>query len=51
MRFSIKSYTTDIMDLETGIAMDSTISPIFLVFAMEVIFNAAEGTASLKSGW
>ncbi|KAK3803417.1 hypothetical protein RRG08_021388 [Elysia crispata] len=44
MRFSTNSYTTDWINLEFGIAMGCTISPILLVIAMEVILTAAEGS-------
>ncbi|KAK3750391.1 hypothetical protein RRG08_015884 [Elysia crispata] len=36
MRFSTNSYTTDWINLEIGIAMGCTISPILFVIAMEV---------------
>ena len=45
MRFSTCSYTTDWINLEVGIAMGCTISPILFVMAMEVILKAAEGNA------
>ncbi|GFO03457.1 reverse transcriptase [Plakobranchus ocellatus] len=45
MRFSTNNYTTSWIDLEVGIAMGCTISPILLVMAMEVILKAAEGSA------
>ena len=45
MRFSTNSYTTDWINLEIGIAMGCTISPILFVIAMEVILKAAEGSA------
>ena len=45
MSFSTKSYTTDWINLEIGIAMGSTISPILFVMAMEVILKASEGSA------
>ena len=45
MRFTTSSYTTDWINLEIGIAMGCTISPILFVMAMEVILKAAEGSA------
>ena len=42
MRFSDSSDTTDWVNLEIGIAMCCTISPILFVMAMEVILKAAE---------
>ncbi|KAK3792522.1 hypothetical protein RRG08_062786 [Elysia crispata] len=45
MRFSTNSYTTDWINLEIGIAMGCTISPILFVMAMEVILKAAEDSA------
>ncbi|GFO02404.1 reverse transcriptase [Plakobranchus ocellatus] len=45
MRFSTNSYTTNWINLEVGIAMGCTISPILFVMAMEVILKAAEGSA------
>ena len=45
MRFSTNSYTTDWTNLDIGIAMGCTISPILFVMAMEVIFKATEGSA------
>ncbi|GFO45642.1 reverse transcriptase [Plakobranchus ocellatus] len=39
MRFSTNNYTTNWINLEVGIAMGWTISPILLVMAMEVIFR------------
>ena len=53
MRFSTNSYTTDWINLEIGIAMGCTISPILFVVAMEVILKAAEdsaGPANLGGG-
>ncbi|GFO03436.1 reverse transcriptase [Plakobranchus ocellatus] len=44
MRFSTNNYTNWI-NLEVGIAMGCTISPILFVMAMEVILKAAEGSA------
>ncbi|KAK3801650.1 hypothetical protein RRG08_033837 [Elysia crispata] len=54
MRFSTNSYTTDWINLEIGIAMGCTISPILFVMAMEVILKAAgdsAGPASLGGGY
>ncbi|GFS07705.1 reverse transcriptase [Elysia marginata] len=45
MRFSTSDYTTNWINLEVGIAMGCTISPILIVMAMEVILKAAEGSA------
>ncbi|GFO42668.1 reverse transcriptase [Plakobranchus ocellatus] len=45
MRFSTNDYTTNWINLEVGIAMGCTISPILFVMAMEVILKAAEGSA------
>ena len=45
MRFSTNSYTTEWINLEIGIAMGCTISPILFVMAMEVILKAAENSA------
>ncbi|GFO23788.1 reverse transcriptase [Plakobranchus ocellatus] len=45
MRFSTNNYTTNWINLEVGIAMGYTISPILFVMAMEVILKAAEGSA------
>ena len=55
MRFSTNSYTTDWINLEMeiGIAMGCTISPILFVMAMEVILKASEdstGPANLGGG-
>ncbi|KAK3720950.1 hypothetical protein RRG08_047516 [Elysia crispata] len=53
MRFSTNSYTTDGINLEIGITMGCTISPILFVMAMEVILKAAEdsaGPANLGGG-
>ena len=53
MGFSTNSYTTDWINLEIGIAMGCTISPILFVMAMEVILKAAEdsaGPANLGGG-
>ena len=41
MRFTTESYTTDWVNLEVGIAMGCTISPILFVLAMEVTLKAA----------
>ncbi|GFO40901.1 reverse transcriptase [Plakobranchus ocellatus] len=46
MRFSTNNYTTNWINLEVGIAMGCTISPILFVMAMDVILKAAEGSAS-----
>ncbi|GFO36198.1 reverse transcriptase [Plakobranchus ocellatus] len=43
MRFLTERYTTGWINLEVGISMGCTISPILLVLAMEVILRAAEG--------
>ncbi|GFO22350.1 reverse transcriptase [Plakobranchus ocellatus] len=45
MRFSTINYTKRWINLEVGIAMGCTISPILFVIAMEVILKAAEGSA------
>ncbi|GFN79042.1 reverse transcriptase [Plakobranchus ocellatus] len=45
MRFSTNEYTTKWINLEVGIAMGCTISPILFVMAMEVILKATEGSA------
>ncbi|GFN92196.1 reverse transcriptase [Plakobranchus ocellatus] len=45
MRFSTNNYTINWINLEVGIAMGCTISPILFVMAMEVILKAAEGSA------
>ena len=45
MRFSTKGYTTSWIDLDVGIAMGCTISPILFVLAIEVIVKAASGSA------
>src|ERR1700733_1579555 len=45
VRFSTKEYTTDWVDLQSGVAMGCTISPILFVMAMQVIFKAAESFA------
>ncbi|GFR97667.1 reverse transcriptase [Elysia marginata] len=45
MRFSTSGYTTNWINLEVGIAMGCTISPILFVMAMEVILKAAESSA------
>ncbi|GFO23921.1 reverse transcriptase [Plakobranchus ocellatus] len=41
MRFSTNDYTTNWINLEVGIAMGCTISPILFVMAMEVISQKA----------
>ncbi|GFN85219.1 reverse transcriptase [Plakobranchus ocellatus] len=45
IRFSTNNYTTNWINLEVGIAMGCTISPILFAMAMEVILKAAEGSA------
>ena len=53
MRFSIDSYTKDWVNLEIGIAMGCTISPILFVMAMKVTLMTAErsaGSANLGGG-
>ncbi|GFR84509.1 reverse transcriptase [Elysia marginata] len=45
MRFSTSDYTTNWINLEVGIAIGYTISPILFVMAMEVILKTAEGIA------
>ena len=53
MRFSTNSYTSVWINLEIGIAMGCTISPILFVMAMEIILKAAEdsaGSANLGGG-
>ena len=45
MRFSTREYTTCWINLDVGIAMGCTISPILFVLAMEVILKAATGSA------
>ncbi|GFR94546.1 reverse transcriptase [Elysia marginata] len=45
MRFSTADYTTNWINLEVGIAIGCTISPILFVMAMEVILKAAESSA------
>ena len=47
VRLSTNSHNTDWINLEIGIAMGCTISPILFVMAMEVILKAAEG----RAGW
>ena len=46
MRFSAKEYTTDWINLEVGIAMGCTVSPILFVLAMQVLLKAAENKAN-----
>ena len=46
MRYSTESFTTDWINLEVGIAMGCTISPILFVMAMEIILKASEQYAS-----
>ena len=53
MRYSTQSFTTDWVNLEVGIAMGCTISPILFVLAMEVILKASEqyaGPTNLGDG-
>ncbi|KAK3698837.1 hypothetical protein RRG08_028692 [Elysia crispata] len=53
MRFSTNSYTIDWINLEMGIVMGCTLSPILFVMAMEVILKTAEdsaGPANLGGG-
>ncbi|GFO26962.1 reverse transcriptase [Plakobranchus ocellatus] len=45
MRFSTNDSTTTWINLEVGIAMGCTISPILFVMAIEVILKTAEGSA------
>ncbi|GFR84954.1 reverse transcriptase [Elysia marginata] len=45
MRFSTSDYTTNWINLEVGIAMGCTISPILFVMAMEFILKAAQGSS------
>ncbi|KAK3789551.1 hypothetical protein RRG08_060324 [Elysia crispata] len=49
MKFSSISYTTDLINLELGIAMGCIISPILFVMAMEVILKAAKDRAGLAN--
>ncbi|GFS22332.1 reverse transcriptase [Elysia marginata] len=42
MRFSTDDYTTNWINLEVGIAIGYTISPILFEMAMEFILKAAE---------
>ena len=49
MKFSTNNYTTDWINLEIGITMDCTISPILFVMAMEVILKAAENSTGLAN--
>ncbi|GFN89040.1 reverse transcriptase [Plakobranchus ocellatus] len=46
MRFSSERYMTDWINLEVGIVMGCTMSPILFILAMEVILRAAERSAS-----
>ena len=53
MRYTTQSCTTDWVNLEVGIAMGCTISPILFVMAMEIILKASEryaGPADLGDG-
>ncbi|GFR75782.1 reverse transcriptase [Elysia marginata] len=45
MRFSTNDYTTNWINLEVGIVIGCTISPIMFVMAVVVILEAAEGSA------
>src|SRR5215470_9593881 len=47
MRFSTPTYTTDWTQLEVGIAMGCTISPVLFVLAMQVLLKAAEAETEL----
>ncbi|GFO38855.1 reverse transcriptase [Plakobranchus ocellatus] len=49
MRFSTNDQTTNWINLEVGIAMGCTISPVLFVMAMEVMLKAAEGSAGPAS--
>src|SRR5215469_5308480 len=42
MRFTTPSFTTDWMNLEIGIAMGCTVSPVLFVLAMQVLLKAVE---------
>src|SRR5215475_7038850 len=42
MRYSTPIYTTDWTQLEFGIAMGCTVSPVLFVLAMQVLLKAAE---------
>ncbi|GFO26787.1 reverse transcriptase [Plakobranchus ocellatus] len=46
MKFSTERYMTGCINLEVGIAMGCTKSPILFVLAMKVILRAAGGSAS-----
>ena len=46
MRFSTMNYTTNWANLEVGIAMGCTVSPILFVLAMQVLLKAAERKAN-----
>ena len=46
MRYRTKSYVTDWTQLEVGIAMGCTVSPILFVLAMQVLLKATEATAA-----
>ena len=45
MRFSTAEYTTDWINLEVGIAMGCTVSPILFVMAMQMLLKATESKA------
>ena len=45
MRFTTTSYTTAWTELEVGIAMGCTVSPILFVLAMQVLLKATEASA------
>ncbi|KAK3758623.1 hypothetical protein RRG08_019533 [Elysia crispata] len=45
MGFSTNSYNTDWIDLEIGIVVSFSISPILFVIAMKFLLKAAEGSA------
>ena len=49
MRYTTQSYTTDWINLEVGIAMGCTISPILFIMAMEVILKASERYAAKRT--
>lgn len=47
MRYSTPTYTTDWTQLEVGIAMGCTVSPVLFVLAMQVLLKAAEAETEL----
>jgi len=54
MRFTTKSFTTEWVQLQVGIAMGCTVSPILFVLAMQVLLKATEwhaGTTHLGEGF